>query len=107
MLFQQRLLGRYASQHRARDAYRWSVDVTVYIDPALHGKEIDRALCQRLLPRMEKQGFHAAYAGIALPNAGSIGIHKVALPISVRITRLGTNTANGIAWVIGANHFVR
>lgn len=66
----------YASQHRAREAYRWSVDVTVYVDPSVHRKGVGRALYQQLLPTLEKQGFHAAYAGIALPNAGSIGIHE-------------------------------
>ncbi len=30
----------YAGQHRAREAYRWSVDVTVYIDPAVHRKDL-------------------------------------------------------------------
>ncbi|WP_193040021.1 MULTISPECIES: arsinothricin resistance N-acetyltransferase ArsN1 family B [unclassified Pseudomonas] len=75
----------YASQHRAREAYRWSVDVTVYIDPAVHRIGIGRALYQRLLPLLEKQGFHAAYAGIALPNAGSIGIHE-----SLGFTHIGT-----------------
>ena len=75
----------YASQHRAREAYRWSVDVTVYIDPAVHRKGIGRALYQRLLPLLEKQGFHAAYAGIALPNAGSIGIHE-----ALGFTHIGT-----------------
>ncbi|WP_191488215.1 arsinothricin resistance N-acetyltransferase ArsN1 family B [Pseudomonas sp. FEN] len=66
----------YASQHRTREAYRWSVDVTVYIAPTVHRRGIGRALYQRLLPILEKQGFHAAYAGIALPNAGSVGIHE-------------------------------
>ncbi|EZP32680.1 N-acetyltransferase [Pseudomonas sp. MWU12-2115] len=75
----------YASQHRAREAYRWSVDVTVYIDPAVHRKGIGRALYQRLLPLLEKQGFHAAYAGIALPNPGSIGIHE-----TLGFTHIGT-----------------
>lgn len=75
----------YASQHRAREAYRWSVDVTVYIDPALHRKGIGRALYQRLLRLLEKQGFHAAYAGIALPNAGSIGFHE-----ALGFTHIGT-----------------
>ena len=75
----------YASQHRAREAYRWSVDVTVYIDPALHRKGIGRALYQRLLRLLEKQGFHAAYAGIALPNAGSIGLHE-----ALGFTHIGT-----------------
>jgi L-amino acid N-acyltransferase YncA len=75
----------YASQHRAREAYRWSVDVTVYIDPAVHRRGIGRALYQRLLPILEHQGFHAAYAGIALPNAGSIGIHE-----ALGFTHIGT-----------------
>ncbi|MFU0819643.1 MAG: hypothetical protein ACFWT3_01005 [Pseudomonas lundensis] len=40
----------YASQHRAREAYRWSVDVTVYVDPSVHRKGVGRALYQQLLP---------------------------------------------------------
>lgn len=59
----------YASQHRAWEAYQWSVDVTVYIAPHAHRNGIGRALYGRLLPLLEGQGFHAAYAGIALPNA--------------------------------------
>jgi L-amino acid N-acyltransferase YncA len=66
----------YASQHRAREAYRWSVDVTVYIDPAAHRSGVGRALYERLLPLLERQGYHGAYAGIALPNAGSVGLHE-------------------------------
>lgn len=66
----------YASQHRAREAYRWSVDVTVYIAPHAHRCGIGRALYGHLLPILERQGFHAAYAGIALPNAGSVGLHE-------------------------------
>ena len=66
----------YASAHRARLAYRWSVDVTVYVASNAHRKGIGRALYLRLLPLLERQGFHAAYAGIAMPNAGSIGLHE-------------------------------
>lgn len=66
----------YASQHRAREAYRWSVDVTVYIDTAVHRQGIGRALYQQLLPILEQQGFHAAYAGIAQPNAASVALHE-------------------------------
>ncbi|AZD91615.1 MULTISPECIES: arsinothricin resistance N-acetyltransferase ArsN1 family B [Pseudomonas] len=75
----------YASQHRAREAYRWSVDVTVYIDPAAHRRGIGRALYQRLLPILEQQGFHAAYAGIAQPNAASVGLHE-----ALGFTHIGT-----------------
>lgn len=66
----------YASQHRAREAYRWSVDVTVYIAPNAHRSGVGRALYDVLLPTLERQGFHAAYAGIALPNDGSVGLHE-------------------------------
>lgn len=66
----------YASQHRAREAYRWSVDVTVYIAPLMHRQGVGRALYGKLLEILEKQGFHAAYAGIALPNKASTGLHE-------------------------------
>lgn len=62
-----------ASQHRAREAYRWSVDVTVYISPEAHRSGVGRALYVVLLPTLKRQGFHAAYAGIELPNDGSVG----------------------------------
>jgi len=75
----------YASQHRAREAYRWSVDVTVYVSPQTHRQGIGRALYERLLPILQRQGFHAAYAGIALPNAGSVGLHE-----SLGFTHIGT-----------------
>tara|TARA_R110000787_G_scaffold137458_6_gene250277 strand:+ start:11304 stop:11816 length:513 start_codon:yes stop_codon:yes gene_type:complete len=54
----------YASQHRTRAAYRWSVDVTVYMHPDFHRRGIASALYQRL------------FAGITLPNAGSVGLHE-------------------------------
>ena len=66
----------YASQHRAREAYHWSVDVTVYVAPEAHRRGVGRALYDVLLPRLKTQGFHAAYAGIALPNDGSVGLHE-------------------------------
>ena len=65
-----------ASQHRAREAYHWSVDVTVYVAPEAHRRGVGRALYDVLLPRLKTQGFHAAYAGIALPNDGSVGLHE-------------------------------
>ena len=72
-----RVLGyAYASQHRTREAYQWSVDVTVYIAPHAHRTGIGRALYGRLLPILENQGFHTAYAGIALPNVGSVSLHE-------------------------------
>ncbi|MBD9499500.1 N-acetyltransferase family protein [Pseudomonas sp. PDM17] len=72
-----RLVGyAYASQHRARAAYRWAVDVTVYIAEGERRAGVGRSLYAALLPILAKQGFNAAYAGIALPNAGSVGLHE-------------------------------
>ncbi len=66
----------YASAHRDRAAYRWSVDVSIYLSQRAHRRGIGRGLYHRLLRMLELQGFHAAYAGIALPNAASIGLHE-------------------------------
>lgn len=72
-----RLVGyAYASQHRARAAYRWAVDVTVYIADGERRSGVGRSLYAELLPILARQGFNAAYAGIALPNAGSVGLHE-------------------------------
>lgn len=66
----------YASKHRERAAYRWSVDVSVYVDGAAHGRGIGRALYTALLPLVVAQGYRTAYAGITLPNAASVGLHE-------------------------------
>ena len=66
----------YASQHRSRAAYRWSVDVTVYVAEQARGAGVGRALYGALLPMLAERGFHAAFAGIALPNPGSVALHE-------------------------------
>ena len=66
----------YGSPHRTRAAYASSCDVAVYVDPA-HGRQgIGRALYAELLPMLADRGFHAAFAGVALPNDASIGLHE-------------------------------
>lgn len=66
----------YAGAHRAREAYRWSVDVTVYAARGLQRRGIGRALYSVLLAGLKQQGLHSAFAGIALPNAASVGLHE-------------------------------
>jgi L-amino acid N-acyltransferase YncA len=66
----------YGSQHRTREAYQTSCDVGVYVDPIFAGRGLGRALYTRLLEDLKVRGFHAAFAGIALPNLGSIGLHE-------------------------------
>lgn len=66
----------YASQHRARAAYRWAVDVTVYIAENARRKGVGRRLYETLLPMLKAMGYRSVYAGIALPNEGSVGLHE-------------------------------
>jgi len=65
----------YGSPHRTRAAYASSCDVAVYVDPAHARQGIGRALYGELLARLAAD-YHAAFAGIALPNAASVGLHE-------------------------------
>ena len=72
-----RIMGyAYASKHRERSAYRWSADVSTYVDECARRSGVGRALYGQLIAILREQGFHAAFAGIALPNAASIGLHE-------------------------------
>jgi phosphinothricin acetyltransferase len=66
----------YASQHRERAAYRWAVDVAVYIAASNQRGGFGRALYTSLFDILREQGYFQAYAGITLPNPGSQGLHE-------------------------------
>jgi phosphinothricin acetyltransferase len=66
----------YATRHRARPAYQWSVDVSVYIREGMRRTGIGRALYTSLFGLLVLQQFHNCYAGITLPNPGSVGLHE-------------------------------
>jgi phosphinothricin acetyltransferase len=85
----------YASPHRSRAAYANSCDVAVYVDPAWSRRGIGRQLYAQLLPLMAQKGFHAAFAGIALPNPGSVGLHEAMAFTPVGIYR-------EVGWKLGA-----
>jgi phosphinothricin acetyltransferase len=71
------LLGyAYASQHRDRLAYQWSVDVSVYVSAQARRRGIARELYTRLLGILSAQGYYNVFAGIALPNDASVGVHE-------------------------------
>jgi L-amino acid N-acyltransferase YncA len=65
-----------ASRHRDRHAYRWAVDVAVYVDSRYHRSGVGRGLYGSLLPMLAALGYYQAYAGIALPNESSVGLHE-------------------------------
>ena len=66
----------YGSSHRQRQAYRWSVEVSVYVHPNHHRRGVGRALYLRLLEELAQKGFCNAYAGTTLPNEGSVALHR-------------------------------
>ena len=66
----------YASAYRPRPAYRWSVEVTVYVAEAMRRTGVGHALYRPLLAILSAQGFRMAFAGITLPNPGSVGLHE-------------------------------
>jgi L-amino acid N-acyltransferase YncA len=65
----------YASRHRDRAAYDWSVEVSAYVGAEHHRVGIARALYTSLFAALAVQGFYNAYAGVALPNDASIAFH--------------------------------
>jgi L-amino acid N-acyltransferase YncA len=66
----------YAGQHRERAAYRWAIDVAVYIHADSRRTGIGTAVYCALFELIKAQGFCRAYAGITVPNPGSIRIHQ-------------------------------
>ena len=66
----------YAKKHQDRSAYRWSVDVAVYVSEEARRSGLGRALYEVLIAILQKQRFRSAFAGIALPNAASVGLHE-------------------------------
>ncbi len=66
----------YASKHREREAYHWSVESSVYVHRAFHRRGIGRRLYERLFSELRSRGFVNVYAGITLPNAASVALHQ-------------------------------
>jgi L-amino acid N-acyltransferase YncA len=95
-----RVLGyAYAGAHGFRAAYRWSVDVSVYVHEEAHRTGVGRALYTSLFAVLDLQGFYNAYAGATLPNPASVGLHESLGFRSVGVYR-------GVGYKLGAWHDV-
>lgn len=66
----------YATNWKRRYGYRFSAEVTVYLDPDYGGKGIGSALYDRLIPLVEMRGIRVVIGGIALPNDASVALHE-------------------------------
>lgn len=97
----ERIVGyAYGGPFKTRPAYAWSCEVSVYLatgGPRRSGA--GRALYEALMPRLEERGFRTLVAGIALPNAASLGLHS-----ALGFEPVGT--LRKIGWKHGAWHDV-
>ncbi|MDY0872666.1 GNAT family N-acetyltransferase [Dongia rigui] len=67
----------YASPYRPRSAYRFTVEDSIYLDPAFQGQGLGRALLARLIADATACGKRQMIAVIGdSANAASIGVHR-------------------------------
>ena len=89
----------YASPHRTRAAYQWSVDVSAYVSQAAHRRGVGRSLYEAIFRVLALQGFRNAYAGITMPNDASEAFHRALGFTTVGIYR-------GVGYKLGRWHDV-
>ena len=66
----------YAGAYRPRPAYRFTVENSVYLQPAIHRRGIGLQLLRGLIAASEARGYRQMVAVIGdSANAGSIGVH--------------------------------
>ncbi len=73
-----RIIGfAYAAPFRPRSAYRYTVEDSVYVDPAAIGQGVGKKLVGEVITRCEAMGLRQMVAVIGdSANAGSINLHR-------------------------------
>lgn len=66
----------YATAWKARAAYRFAVESTIYLAPGAGGHGIGTLLYQALIEELRRRNMHAVVGGIALPNPASVALHE-------------------------------
>jgi phosphinothricin acetyltransferase len=66
----------YGHAHRERAAYRWSVEVTIYVDSSHRRQGLGRHLYERLFIDLTNLGYCNVYAGVTQPNESSMALHR-------------------------------
>ncbi|MEU4744067.1 N-acetyltransferase family protein [Actinosynnema sp. NPDC023658] len=90
----------YGRPFKAREAYRWSCEVSVYLELGRRRSGGGRALYDALFARLAKRGYRTVAAGMTLPNDASEGLHR-----AMGFTPVGTYRR--IGWKNNAWHDVR
>ncbi len=66
----------YATPWRKRSAYRFSVEISVYVKNGYHNRGIGSKLYSNLIGRLKKLDLHVIIGGITLPNDPSVRLHE-------------------------------
>jgi phosphinothricin acetyltransferase len=66
----------YGGPFASRSAYRWSCEVSVYLEPGRRRTGAGRRLYEALFARLAERGFRTVVAGMTLPNEASVGFHR-------------------------------
>lgn len=66
----------YASTYYNRQAYDWTVEVSIYVDEKARGQGVGKRLYSELELALVNQGIKNCLACIALPNSASIALHE-------------------------------
>jgi L-amino acid N-acyltransferase YncA len=67
----------YAGPYRPRPAYRFTVENSIYLQPAIHGRGVGQKLLQQLIAECEGRGYRQMIAVIGdSTNAASVGVHS-------------------------------
>ena len=67
----------YAGPYRARPAYDWTVEDSIYVDAGAQGQGVGRALIDRLIIDAEARGYRQIIAVIGdSKQAASIALHR-------------------------------
>jgi phosphinothricin acetyltransferase len=65
-----------SSRFRPKAAYETSVETSIYLAPEATGRGMGTALYAALFAALAEEDLHRAYAGVTLPNAASIALHR-------------------------------
>lgn len=66
----------YGGEFSARPAYRWTCEVSVYLERGRRRRGGGRMLYEALFERLVARGFRTAVAVLTLPNDASVGLHR-------------------------------
>ncbi|MDF2939124.1 MAG: family acetyltransferase, partial [Paenibacillaceae bacterium] len=64
------------SKFREKEAYKSTVELSLYISPEYRGRGLGKALMEEILKLAQVKGFHTVISGITAGNEVSVHLHE-------------------------------